>query len=74
MNRSRKWKATPKFHLFSHLTEWQIPDLGLNPRFYWTYADEDLVGQLVEVAQSCHPSTLAPVALTKWVILLFSKL
>ena len=33
-NKVKAWKATPKFHLFCHLTEWQMPDLGLNPRFY----------------------------------------
>ena len=65
------WKATPKFHLFDHLATWQIPELGLSPRYYWCYADEDLVGQLVEVAKSVHPSTLAPVALSKWLILFF---
>ena len=26
-----------------------------NPRFSWCYSDEDMVGQLVEVAESCHP-------------------
>ena len=52
--RQRLWKVTPKLHLFSHLCEWQSVSLG-NPRFYWCYSDEDMVGQLVEVAESCHP-------------------
>ena len=65
------WKTTPKIHLFAHLCEWIIPDIGLNPRSYWCYADEDLVGTLVEVGSSCHPSTVPSVGLTKWAILLF---
>ena len=59
------WKAQPKLHLFCHLCEWQIP-LRLNPRMYWTYGDEDLVGKLIEVASSCHPFTVHFTALFKW--------
>ncbi len=60
----KAWKLTPKFHLLLHLVEIQIPRWG-NPRFFWCYADEDLVGQVVEVAGSCHPSTMAELALYK---------
>ena len=37
------WKCTPKLHLFLHMCEWDV-ELG-NPRSYWTYSDEDMVGQ-----------------------------
>ena len=57
----KEWKMSPKMHLFIHLMEY--------PRGYWTYADEDLVGAMVEVSRSCHPSALAPVSLTKWRLL-----
>ena len=60
----RLWRLVPKFHLSIHLAEYTIPMWG-NPRFYWTYSDEDLVGQVIEVAQSCHPSTMTAVALYK---------
>ena len=40
----KAWKVTQKWHLFTHLCEWQIPELTLNPRTYWTYADEDWPG------------------------------
>ena len=63
-----EWKMSPKTHLFIHLMEWHVLEIGLNPRGYWTYADEDLVGTMVEVSRSCHPSTLAPVSLTKWLL------
>ena len=61
---------SPKHHLFQHLCEDQALAYG-NPAFYWTYADEDLVGLLIEVAHSCHPSTMATVGLFKWRILAF---
>ena len=63
--REKMWKATPKHHLFVHLCEWQSVESG-NPRFYWAYADEDLVRLLVNVAKTCHPATMAPSALFKW--------
>ena len=66
--RQKYWKVSPKMHVFLHLCEWCIPDSGLNPRFYWTYPDEDLVGGLIEVAETCHVRTLAGVALTKWIV------
>ena len=65
----KAWKISPTFHIFEHLCEWQIPDVRLNPRSFWTYADEDLVGKLVEVAKCCHVSTIAPTAMAKWLIL-----
>ena len=67
----RLWKATPKFHLFQHLLEWQSPWWGLNPKTAWTYADEDLVGHMVEVASTCHPKTMSTTALFKWLCFAF---
>lgn len=64
------WKVTPKHHLFQHLCEWQAISYG-NPRFYWVYADEDLVGKLIECARSCHPKTMAFTAMFKWLLLSF---
>ena len=65
----KAWKSTPKLHLFNHLGEWVVQDFPINPQNYWTYADEDLVGVLVDIGSSCHVSTLAAVALTKWLLL-----
>jgi hypothetical protein len=64
------WQLKPKLHLFQHLCHYQVQQFG-NPRFYWTYPDEDMVGQMVEVAKSCHPSTLAKTALYKWLVMAF---
>ena len=66
------WKTSPKLHLWEHLTEWQCLVFG-NPRYYWTYADEDLVGAIIEVAETVHPNTLAPTVLFKWIHLFFDK-
>ena len=64
------WKVTPKHHIFMHLTEWQAVETG-NPKGYWCYADEDLVGTMIEVAESCHPRSMALMALYKWLVVAF---
>ena len=66
----RAYKMSPKVHLFLHVCEWQAVESG-NPRFYWVYADEDLVGQMIEVGRSCHPATVNITALIKWLLLAF---
>ena len=63
----RMWKGSPKLHAFQHLCEWQAVELG-NPRAWWCYSDEDMVGRMVTAAQSCHPSTMALVTTWKWLL------
>ena len=48
-------RCPQKVHLFTHVMKWQVPEIGLNPRGYWTNGDEELVGTMVEVSRSCHP-------------------
>ena len=67
---SKTWKLMPKLHLFLHLCEWQALSHG-SPRYYWTYADEDLAGLMADVAASVHPRTMATSALFKWLHLAF---
>lgn len=66
----KTWKFSPKHHLWLHLCEIQAK--LFNPKSFWTYADEDLVGQMIEVAESCHASTVADTALYKYLLLIFS--
>ena len=66
----RLWKMSPKLHLFMHLCEWQAIVWG-NPRFYWTYGDEDLVGSMIDIAETCHPFTMSATVLFKWLHLHF---
>lgn len=66
------WKLMPKLHRFQHLCEWQSLSHG-NPRYCWTYADEDLAGAMAEVASSCHPATMATSGLFKWLHTAFAQ-
>ena len=64
------WKLVPKFHIWQHLAEW-VPSIWGNPRFFWTYCDEDLIGSMTEIGASCHPNTLPITALFKWLVYIF---
>ena len=66
----KMWKMTPKVHLIQELLLYQCIVWG-NPLYYWCYADESLVGDMVEIAQSCHMATLTATALVKWLVLAF---
>ena len=73
-NRSLKlWKLSPKMHLFLHLCLHQAILYG-NPRYYWTYGDEDMVRILIGVADMVHPKTLAQSLLFKWLWCVFDEL
>ena len=71
-SRIRAWKGSPKLHLFQHLCEWQAQEMG-NPRHFWCYADEDMVGKMILTAQSCHPRTLHLLTLWKWLLGYFEQ-
>lgn len=57
------WKVMPKLHLWLHLTQQQNL---MNPRQFWTYSDEDLVGQMIDIASTLHPKNLAYNTIFKW--------
>jgi hypothetical protein len=59
-------------HLVEHMTGEQAATFG-NPRYYWCYPDEDLVGLSVEVAENCHVKTMAEMVILKWLILAFDN-
>jgi hypothetical protein len=69
----RLWKLSPKLHLFMHLCINQCLDFG-NPRFWWTYGDEDLVGIMINIAEGVHPTTLAASVMPKWLFCVFDQL
>ena len=71
-NGLRLWKMMPKMHLFLHLVEDQVVAFG-NPRFWWCYGDEDLVGHLITVSEGLHPRTLVVSLLFKWMIVVFDQ-
>ena len=66
----KAWKLTPKLHLVQELLLFQCLEWG-NPLYYWCYGDESLVGDMIEIARSCHMSTLTVTALVKWLVLAF---
>ena len=37
-----------------------------DPRFWWTYGDEDLQRIMKQIAVRCHPSNLATTVLFRW--------
>ena len=61
---------SPKLHLWIHLTEDQAAAFG-NPRSWWCYGDEDLIGQLIDIAVGVHPATLGVAVLYKWACCVF---
>jgi hypothetical protein len=67
-NGVRAWKLTPKFHAMIHICEQQA---FLNPRFSWTYRDEDFQRLLKQIAVQCHPSTVPHTVLYRWLIGIF---
>ena len=66
------WKVTPKLHLLCTFVSGS-PCRWVTHDFFWCYSDEDMVGQLVEVAESCHPSTMSTTALFKWLTFVFAE-
>ena len=66
----RLWKLSPKLHLTEHLLETQVLASG-NPRWYWTYADEDLVGSMIDIAEGCHANTMPFSVIFKWLHTMF---
>ena len=45
-----------------------------NPRYFWTYSDEDLVRIMVGIAESVHPTTLPISVLSKWLWCVYDQL
>ena len=60
----RAWKMTPKFHVFLHICE--ISSDMENPRFHWTYTDEDLQQVMKKIALTCNAGHVEWLCLFKW--------
>ena len=69
----RMFKMMPKVHLFQHLTEYMIGYWRTNPRTFWTYQDEDLVGAVLSAAHATHPKTMCLILLYKWLLQNFDE-
>ena len=71
-NKLKIWKPAAKLHLFEHLGM-QSMHFG-NPADWWAYADEDLVGRLIRISHTVHPTTIAESMLCKWAHGVFDEL
>ena len=49
------WRPVPKCHAMLHCLEEQVSVCG-NPRDAWNYLDESTMGDLIDLAESVHPS------------------
>jgi len=63
------FKITPKFHFWLHIAYYAR---FVNPRFAWTYADEDFVGKIAQVAHASSfglgPLRLGPSMVHRYVL------
>ena len=70
MRRGQKlFLVTEKTHYVQHIAQDCI-DLKLNPRFGWTYSDEDWMGRIAQVAKTCirgrGPVKVSAPAIERW--------
>ena len=66
----RLWNVQPQMHMLTHLAYDMAKEA--NPRRVHCYADEDMVGQMVEVGSSCLASTVCTTAMVKWIVMIFA--
>ena len=59
------YKVVPKFHAATH-----VYDSRTNPRAVHCYADEDMVGRLKQIFNSCHGLTAPRRSLQRYCMLL----
>jgi hypothetical protein len=58
------YKFYPKHHMFIHLVEIGIQSCG-NPREVLCYGDEDMLGDLVDIAEASHPAYIHRVVIDR---------
>ena len=68
---TKRWHMIPNRHMVSHIGDDNA--CQANPRRVTCYADEDMVGLMVDIAESCHPLTLATTALFNWLHLMYDE-
>ena len=62
------WKLRPKWHVLEHIGA-TMRETRLNPRYYATWMDEDLMGKMRDICArvSQRGVTVAKHALTRWI-------
>jgi len=61
------WKILPKHHMFTHMAYDQAP--WANPRWVHCYGDEDMVGRVKKLVNTCHGATCGRKALLRYLII-----
>ena len=67
-----RYNMKPKFHQFDHRLRRAIVAKA-NPGFWWTFADEDMLGTMSRLASSCHGSTLGNRCAQRWLLWYFQE-
>ena len=60
----------PKFHMIDHILRHAVRT-GLNPRAYWTLADESFGGEVANVCKGVHPNCIAKRGTERWLVAYF---
>ena len=67
-----RWKMRPKIHALSHLTRDALSS-GRNPRAWWSFQEEELMGKLAKIACAVHATTMTCRSLERWCLQFFSS-
>ena len=67
------WHILPKAHMTSHMAYDFVPDGRRNPRWVTCYPDEDMVGKVKKIVESCHGRTYAENTLKRYAILVGTR-
>ena len=66
------YQMKPKFHMCTHMA-YDMLTSGVNPRRASNYADEDMVGKIKKVMQSCHGRTAGSSCMLRYIILVGTR-
>ena len=68
-SRVSRWRVVPKFHYFCHFLL-DLPKDGCNPKFWWTFGDEDFMGRIGRIVYKCHRGSLQRTVVSRFLTVL----
>lgn len=69
---SKMFRLLPKHHALAHAAR-NAAVTSRNPKFMWTFVDEDMMGIVGRIAFASHGTTLVRAVLDKWLTQFFSQ-
>ena len=66
-----RWKIRPKLHSMWHLNS-DCQQSGRNPKCFWSFKDEEMMGKLSRIAGAVHAVSLHNRSLERWCLQFFS--